>query len=260
MPVTLDAEHIMKIRNYLAATAAALTLSASALSAPARAAENDGIPGAFSANVALTSEYYFRGLSQTDDSPALQGGFDYEIGLTKGFKGYFGVWGSNVDFNDGTDGATLELDLYGGLRGEIGGTGVGWDAGFIYYTYPTATSSLNYNFVEAQGALSYDFGIASASVSVNYTGENFGDSGDALYPKLSVDVPVGKSLTLSAHVAKQWIDKEDVFGSPDYTDWSLGATYSLAGFDLNVTYTDTDISPSGDGNSEAVLFTVSRSF
>jgi hypothetical protein len=64
----------------------------------------------------------------------------------------------------------------------------------------------------------------------------------------------------SANVAKQYIDKETVFGSPDYVEWNIGLGYSIAGFDLSLNYSDTDISPSVDGKAEAVLFSVSRSF
>ncbi len=228
------------------------------------AAESDeqGIPGSFSANVALTSEYFFRGLSQTDDAPALQGGFDYEIELSKPLGLYFGVWGSNVDFNEdaGVDGATVEIDLYGGLKGSIGETGLGWNAGLIYYAYPGADRSLDYDFVEIQGSLGYDFGVGSVSVGVNYSPNNFGDSGDALYPKLGVEVPLGKRVALSGHLAKQYIEKEDVFGQPDYVEWNIGATATVAGFDLNLAYTDTDIEGDPDGADAMVVFTVSRSF
>jgi uncharacterized protein (TIGR02001 family) len=98
--------------------------------------------------------------------------------------------------------------------------------------------------VEAQAALSYDFGFAAATASVNYSPENFGESGEALYPKLAVDVPVGKSLTLSAHVAKQYIQENLTFGQPDYADYSIGGTVNVAGFDVNVTWSDTDLSES----------------
>jgi uncharacterized protein (TIGR02001 family) len=249
------------IARLLAVTGTALIVM-SGVSAVAAEGDDQGIPGSFSANVALTSEYFFRGLSQTDDAPALQGGFDYEIELSKPLALYLGVWGSNVDFNEASsvDGATVEIDLYGGLKGSIGETGLGWDAGFIYYTYPSADGSLDYDFVEVQGALSYDFGVASTSVSVNYSSDNFGGSGDALYPKLGVDVPIGKQLTLSGYLAKQFLDKEDVFGQPDYVEWNLGATYNVASFDLNLAYTDTDIDGNPDGADAMVVFTVSRSF
>ena len=227
------------------------------------------IPGTFSANVALTSEYLFRGLSQTDDGPALQGGFDHEVEVAKPVSVYAGVWGSNVDFGEsgagagGIDGANIELDLYGGLKGNIGDSGLSWDLGFIYYAYPGADSGLNYDFWEIQGAVGYDFGVASVTASVNYSPENFGKSGEALYPKLAVDVPVPgvKGLSLSGYVAKQYIEKNTVFGTADYVEWNMGVTYNFAGlFDANITYSDTDVSPDTDGKEEAILFTISKSF
>lgn len=251
----------MKIKLIL--SAAAMTF---AIFAHAEAAEplvkTGGNPGSFSANTAISSEYYFRGLSQTDDAPALQGGFEYEIDFGAKISGYMGVWGSNVDFNEaaGIDGATVEMDFYGGLKGDFGNSGVGWDVGIIYYSYPGASSKLDYNFFEAQGALSYDFGIASASVGFNYSPDYFGASGGAFYPKLAIDVPVGKYLTIFGSLARQWIEKNHVFGQPDYTEWAIGGTVNLAGFDLTVTYTDTNIAGDPDGAAEAVLFTVSRSF
>ena len=79
--------------------------------------KSEDFPGTFSANVSFTSEYFFRGISQSDDMPALQGGFDYEVGLTDGIGIYAGIWGSNINFTD----ARLELDFYGGLKGEVQG-------------------------------------------------------------------------------------------------------------------------------------------
>jgi uncharacterized protein (TIGR02001 family) len=228
----------------------------------ASAAEKSEVPGTFSANVGLVSEYYFRGISQNDDAPALQGGFDYEISLAKPVTVYVGVWGSNVDFNEGAgvDGASIEIDYYGGLKGNVGDSGIGWDVGFIYYSYPGAASNLNYDFIEAQAALSYDFGIAAVTASINWSPENFGDSGTATYPKLAVDVPVGETgLTLSGYVARQNIENNATFGSPDYTEYNVSVGYNLVGFDMSLAYSDTSISPSGDGNEEAVLFSVSRS-
>lgn len=226
--------------------------------------EEPVIPGSFSANVALTSEYYFRGLSQTDDTPAIQGGFDYEVDVSKPIAFYLGTWASNVDFNEpgGVDGASIEIDLYGGLRGAIGETGLTWDVGFIYYAYPGADSGLNYDFVEVQGALGYDFGVAAVTGSLNYSPENFGDSGNAYYWKGAVDVPIPavKNLSLSGYIAYQDIQDEAVFGTRSYVHWYLAATYNVLGFDLSVAYSDTDIGGDVDGKQEAVLFTVARSF
>lgn len=254
----------------LSAVSTVIAVCAVCASGPATAQDKPMIPGSFSANVALTSEYLFRGLSQTDDGPALQGGFDYEVSVAKPVSIYGGVWGSNVDFGESgtgaggsTDGANLEMDLYGGLKGGIGDTGLSWDVGFIYYWYPGADSNLNYDFWEIQGALGYDFGFAAVTASLNYSPENFGKSGDAWYPKFAVDVPVPgvKGLSFSGYVAKQYIEKNSVFGTADYVEWNLGVTYNVLGlFDASVNYSDTDVSPDADGKEEAVLFTVSRSF
>jgi len=78
-------------------------------------------PHEFSANVALTTDYRFRGLSQTNEDPAIQGGFDY------GYSGdalpvsfYAGVWASSLDFDVADpDDADLEIDFYGGFTGEF---------------------------------------------------------------------------------------------------------------------------------------------
>jgi uncharacterized protein (TIGR02001 family) len=249
----------------LATTSAILAISGVLAASPAAAQDKSPIPGTFSANVALTSEYLFRGLSQTDDAPALQGGFDYEVNIAKPVAVYAGLWGSNVDFNEaaGVDGATLELDFYGGLKGTIGETGLSWDAGLIYYTYPGADSSLNYDFWEIQGKVGYDFGVAAVTASLNYSPENFGRSGDAYYSKLALDVPVPavKGLSFSGYVAKQDIQKNVVFGTADYVEWNLGVTYNVLGMvDASINYSDTDVSPNTDGKREAVLFTLSRSF
>ena len=101
------------------------------------------------------------------------------------------------------------------------------------------------------------------TASLNYSPENFGDSGDAYYYKFAVDVPVPnvEGLSLSGYVAAQDIEKNAVFGTEDYVEWNIGATYNVLGlFDASINYSDTDVSPSGDGNEEAILFTVGRSF
>jgi uncharacterized protein (TIGR02001 family) len=93
-----------------------------------------------SANVALASEYIFRGISQTSEGPSIQGGFDATCGLF-----YIGVWASNLDwgpaFRPGPDDfvtwANIEIDSYAGLKGKLGV--FNWDLGVIYYAYPNST-------------------------------------------------------------------------------------------------------------------------
>jgi uncharacterized protein (TIGR02001 family) len=94
-----------------------------------------------SANIALATEYVFRGISQTSEGPAVQGGFDATCG-----RFYAGVWASNLDWNEpNTD---IEMDWYAGIKPVTGR--ITWDLGVIYYTYPRALEPLGreYNYVE----------------------------------------------------------------------------------------------------------------
>lgn len=94
-----------------------MTLAAAVLAGPASAQ--------VSGNVGVVSNYLFRGVTQTDDGAAVQGGFDFEH--ESGF--YTGTWLSNVDFGGKED---VEVDLYAGYRGEFGSSGASWDVGAIY--------------------------------------------------------------------------------------------------------------------------------
>ncbi len=225
----------------------------SAFSAAPAQADTD-LPGDFSANVALTTDYVFRGISQSNEEPTVQGGIDWshpETGL------YLGVWGSGVDFTD----ATTEMDAYGGISGSI--DQFSWDLGAIYYYYPGADDSLNYDFWELAAAAGYDFGILQASLSLNYSPDYFGSSGDSYYLGAYTTVPLPYDLTLNGHVAHQWISDNASFGTKDYTDWSLGLGYTVEGFDLGLTYTDTDLSEPqdcADGCGARVVFSISKSF
>ncbi len=245
-------------KTLLKVSVASVALGALLLcAAPALATDNGGDSEFdISANVGFVSEYSFRGIAQSDEQMALQGGFD----VSHGSGLYAGVWGSNVDFNDG-DEASVEVDVYGGYAGEVGG--VGYDVGLIYYAYPGADSSLDYDFIEAALEISYDFEIFSVAASVNYSPEYFAGSGDAQYYALGVDVPLPHDFSLSGHVGRQEIDENDEFGTDDYTDWSIGLGYNFEGFDLSVQYIDTDLDEPdecADGCEDRVIMSVSKSF
>ena len=100
-----------------------------------------------SANVGVTSNYVFRGITQTDDKPAVQAGLDYahDSGL------YAGTWASNVDFGDGNY-SGAEVDVYGGFKRDLKG-GLSYDVGVIDYTYPSEDGSLD--VTEAYTKLGY---------------------------------------------------------------------------------------------------------
>lgn len=211
----------------------------------------------FSANIGFVTEYSFRGIAQSDEGPAVQGGFD----ATHDSGFYAGIWASNVDFNDG-DEASSEIDLYAGYSGSFD-NGLSYDIGTIYYAYPKADTPRDYNFWEGTLSLGYDFDAFAVSGAVNYSPDYFNESGDAQYYALNLDVPLPADLNLSAHVGYQDIDNETAFGVPDYSDWSVGLGYSYEGFDLSLQYVDTDLDEPGecvDGCSERVIFGISRSF
>jgi uncharacterized protein (TIGR02001 family) len=239
--------HSLSIFSALALGCCALVPVSSAYAAP-------DLPGDFSANVTLTSDYVFRGISQSNEEPTVQGGIDWshpETGL------YLGVWGSGVDFTD----ASSEFDAYGGISGTV--DDLTWDLGAIYYHYPGSDDDLNYDFWELAAAAGYDFGILQTSLSLNYSPDYFGNSGDAYYLAAYVTAPLPYDLTLNGHVAHQWIDDNAAFGTDDYTDWSLGLGYTLEGFDLALTYHDTDLDEPeecADGCGARLVLSISNSF
>jgi uncharacterized protein (TIGR02001 family) len=206
-----------------------------------------------SANVGFVTEYSFRGIAQSNEEPAIQGGFD--ISHSSGL--YAGVWAANVEFGD----ATIETDVYAGYSGSVGN--FSYDLGAIYYAYPGSQNNLNYDFYEISAAAGYDFQVFSASASVNYSPEYFGDSGNAVYTAVSVDVPLPYDFSANAHVGHQTIDDNAAFGTPDYTDWGVGLGYSWQGFDFSLSYIDTDLdepTECADGCDQKVIFGISRSF
>ena len=116
------------MKKILVATASCLLLAGAAhaqSAAPAPTPE-----WTVAGNASLNSDYRFRGFTQTNYGAALQGGID--IAHSSGF--YVGNWNSNVA-QDLYNGASLEMDFYGGFKGEVA-PGVGYDVGAIYYYYP----------------------------------------------------------------------------------------------------------------------------
>ncbi|MCP5427660.1 MAG: hypothetical protein H6964_10975 [Chromatiaceae bacterium] len=190
--------------------------------------------GPISANVALTSDYVWRGTSQTDSGPAIQGGFDYAH--ESGF--YLGVWGSNVDFNDDAD---IELDIYGGYSNELA-NGFSYDIGAIHYDYPGQDSS---DFDEIYLGIGYGF----MSGKVSHDPEN-----DNTYWEAGADFELPEGFGLGLHIGYNDPDSGD-----EVTDWKIGVSKSLVGLDFELAYTDTDTS-NDDLTDARAVFTISKSF
>jgi len=206
--------------------------------------EEPWIPGEFSAEIFVLSDYVDRGISNTDRKAALQGGISYggEIGFLNLYP-YVGFWGSNVDFDDG-DEATVELDAFFGVSGTF--RKLEWDIGGAYYTYPGADSDLKYDYWEIPVALSYPLheGL-TLNADYFYSPNFFGDTGQAHYlaAGLSYDIPLGQiTVTLDAMTGHQWIEDNDRYGADDYQDFQVGLTVAYEGVEVGVRYTDTSLS------------------
>lgn len=162
-----------------AATLAAFASPLSVSTANAQAAATaPASPHTFTGNVSVVSDYRFRGISQTYKLPALQGGFDYSH--ASGF--YVGNWNSSVSGLSFPNGASLEMDLYGGWKTEFA-NGVGLDIGGLYYYYPGSYYSTangnnkpKYNNFELYAGLSYKWLSAKYSYA---TTDYFGATGSA---------------------------------------------------------------------------------
>jgi len=198
-----------------------------------------------SGNVALTTDYVWRGISQTDGSPAIQGGFDADLG--NGL--YAGVWGSNVDFGTGE---SMELDIYAGWATEISGVGV--DLGVLHYAYPTSDSDTD--FTELYVGLSYGPATLTQYFGIDAESDDIGDKDYGNYTDLGLELGEYAGIALAAHVG--FYDRNG--GSDDYFDWKLAASTTYFGLDVEVAYTDVDNAGGSnvDDDSTATL-TISKS-
>jgi len=249
--------------SAIAAAASLLTGNVMAEDAPAAAPD----PGPVTANVTLASQYRYRGISQSNSLPAIQGGFDYAH--ESGF--YIGNWNSSISWiGDGyntssnspsyvaspTVSAPIEMDFYGGYKTEVS-EGLMLDVGLLEYYYPTknlptattyttgATSSLRQSAGQSpsttEAYISATYGIAMIKYSYALT-NLFGidNSKGAQYFDLSLNYDTGyEGIVLNGHVGYQYVPSttlttnSSLEPSFSYTDWKIGLTkdfgHGLAG-------------------------------
>ena len=213
----------------------------------------ESVPGEFSASMALTTDYIFRGVSQNSDgTPAIQGSIDYSVDTpVDGVSLYAGAWGSNIEFS--SDSGSIEIDYYGGFAGEV--QGIGWDVGFVYFSYPGAPDASNLAYWEGTANLGYDFGMFALSAGIAASPDFTGDTGDAFYYTAGVDIPLFKSLALSGHFGHQTVDQLE-----DYSDVKVALSADVVGFGMELAYHDTLNRSASSLSDERAVFTISRSF
>lgn len=242
----------------------AVALTALGANAPALA--DDGDPwGSLSAYVTLQSDYRFRGISQNDNDPSLQGAINWAG--PEGF--YAGTWAAKINFQSPVDNGvsmsdhtSIETDFYVGKHTDLWGTDLNVQA--YLYAYPDHNIATNVTashwhdtYFEAIGQLSHSFGPVSVMGTVAYSPNFFAQSGTAWYIAGNVSYAVNDWLSLSGNVGHQWISRVDdilipaSYDSTDinsqlsglpYTHWDIGATFTYKQFSLDVRYIDTNLS------------------
>ena len=234
------------MKNVVRATSAAILLSSSM--AASSAVDLSG-------NVTLTSDYKFRGISQSD-GVAIQGSFD--LGTELGF--YAAVWGSSLNYGGG-----LELDYILGYATDLTDN-IGIDVGYIYYDYPgwdtkpDADGDPKGNFQEFYGVLT----LWGAALSAAYSDDYFAETGSAWYYTAGYDLSFTDTLGLSLHAGHSSFDDAGFFETlKDYTDWKIALIATVSGFDLELAYVDTDVDESDCWDSNlckaSAVLSVSRS-
>ncbi|MEH6583086.1 MAG: TorF family putative porin [Halioglobus sp.] len=209
-------------------------------------------------NVAITSDYKFRGISQSNEDIAIQGGFD--ISWDNGI--YLGTWGSSVDFD--TDGAgfdgSLELDLYGGWAGDITDN-VGVDVGYMYYGYPGDDGD-DGDYQEVYAKLN----LWDGTVGLVYSDDYYGGTGSFYYLSGDYSFGLGENFSLDLHAGYNDLDKKGGFlanNTSSYIDYSVGVTTSWLAVDWTLAYVGTDLDKEDvfdtKWGDDSVIFTISKS-
>ncbi len=269
----------------------AIALAASGLfvsAAYAQTAPAAPEPSPITANVTVVNDYRYRGISQSNFQPAIQGGFDYAH--ESGF--YIGNWNSSISWlsdsysaaaSNPKISAPVEMDFYAGFKKELIAPGFATDVGVLQYYYPISgslDSSLNNtttrqrdanrqataqnpNTTEAYVAQNFTIGPVTGFVKFSYALTNlfgFYNSAGSYYPDLTVNYDTGIwGLTLNGHVGYQYISNKVGNYDFSYMDYKLGVTKDFGGgLSANLSYVGTDaksvagtplyVSPTGNKN------------
>lgn len=212
-----------------------------------------------SANVALTTDYRFRGVSLSGGDPAIQGGFDlaHSSGL------YVGTWASSI--SGGELYGDMELDIYGGWSGNLS-EAVTFDIGAVYYLYPTEDVGADTDYYELLASLGFTLGPAEATVGLGYSPEQEGlGDDDNLYLYTDLGVGIGETpFSLNAHIGYTdgALAPPLLAGAADDSgiDWSVGASFAAGQFEIGVAYMGVEGPSIDDFTDDALVATITASF
>jgi uncharacterized protein (TIGR02001 family) len=260
-------------KTTLALAISALAGGVLAQSAPAPAPAPE--PSPITANVTVVNDYRYRGISQSNFKPAIQGGFDYAH--ESGF--YIGNWNSSISWisdslnnpnlsTNSSVSSSIEMDFYGGFKKELLAPGFASDIGILQYYYPTSglpNGTVNPNTTEVYVAQNFTFGpitgFGKFSYSLSDTFGNYNSKG-SYYPDLTVNYDTGLfGISVNAHVGYQYIagktsatsniNNNDVLG---YTDWKAGITKDFGGgLSGSIAYVGTNAKSSYQGSATTYM-------
>lgn len=184
----------------------------------------------FSGSMTLTSNYVFRGLTQTMNLPAVQGSlyYTFPIGI------YLNAWASNVKFNDDS-GASIEIDTIAGYKNTIG-ENFSYDLSIDQYNYPGARQI---NYAEFIALFNYWFFQASYAYSGNYAGTH--TTSQYINGGINYTIPnehfIIEDVTITALIGRSTFNKNV---SPDYTDYSIAVAKKFKNYTLSLGWTGTN--------------------
>ena len=249
---------LTSVRSLMAAT---LLVGTAFAATPALAQDDDAGSGvSVSGNVAVVSDYRFRGVSLSGGDFALQGGID--AAHDSGF--YVGTWGSSIA--GGTPYGELELDVYGGWTGEVA-SGVTVDVGLLYYLYPTGdVAGADTDYFEPYASIATTIGPVGATVGVAYAWEQDSLGGNDnlyVYTDWSLGIP-STPVSVTAHlgytdgVLAPPLLSAPLAGDDSGFDWSIGASVPVyGGLTLGVAYIGTEGPSVNDFTDDAIVGTLS---
>jgi uncharacterized protein (TIGR02001 family) len=206
-------------------------LAGVALTYAAPSAARDGFGGA----ITVTSDYVYRGVSQTQGEPALQG--DLHYASPRGWS--IGVWGSTVELN-AWEGQTVELNAYAGYRWLLNRE---WDAkvSAVVYDYPENDGRIRYDYNEIVGTVGYRnvvfATIAWSGDTARYASGGYYRSGHTVSYELATALPLMGSLT--ANLGVGYFDLHDVVDA-GYLYWNAGLSYTWRALRADLSYIGTD--------------------
>ena len=201
-----------------------------------------------SANIGVTSNYVFRGFTQTNDDPAIQGGVDYTH--ASGF--YAGAWASQVDCPatsncegfGGTNNDGVEVDIYAGVNAELNG-GTILDIGLIQYNYTDSNKDETLEFY-------FGLGIGPITGTYYWGDDTSPNNADYHYLDLKFKMDLGDDVNLTMHYGRFDPDPGEIVN-----DISIGLSKEILGADVSVTATSEDKAGS---KQEELFLTITKTF